>query len=198
MRQWRGESDGGKSTDAPRDRGCFRAPSRADAHARRALHPRLRGGGVPRERVHHHSRGSSSASGARRPPRTARARRDGERERRRRRARRPGRRPPFLLHVPQVLPAPGEGKELAEPRGRLASTRGSSRAVSEGTRTSWSSNAPASSSNAQTTRETFSTVGETLVPLDPRVPLDSLDPWKPRGRPSRTCSTTARAARTAS
>ena len=26
VRQWRGESDGGKSTDAPRDWGCFRAP----------------------------------------------------------------------------------------------------------------------------------------------------------------------------
>ena len=52
-------------------------------------------------------------------------------------------------------------------RALIASTRSSSRAVSGSTRTSSSSNAAASSSSStQTTRETFSTVGETLVPLD--------------------------------
>ena len=53
-------------------------------------------------------------------------------------------------------------------RALIASTRGSSsRAVSGGTRTASSSNAAtASSSSTQATRETFSTVGETLVPLD--------------------------------
>ena len=52
-------------------------------------------------------------------------------------------------------------------RALIASTRSSSRAAPGGTRTSSSSNAATgSSSSTQTTRETFSTVGETLVPLD--------------------------------
>ena len=50
-------------------------------------------------------------------------------------------------------------------RALIASTGGSDRVVSGGMRTSLLSNAPPSSSTQQT-RETFSTVGETLVPLD--------------------------------
>ena len=59
-----------------------------------------------------------------------------------------------------------KAKELARAeRALVASTGGSDRVVSGGTRASSSSKAPPLSSTQQT-RETFSTVGETLVPLD--------------------------------
>lgn len=169
VRQWRGESDGGKSTDAPRDWGLFpravlelmRTPGVRSirASAVEVYHENVFDLMNAREQL---SLGSSKTKFGRRVQGATEsgsddvAARGGQ-----------GGVHPSCCTCHKCFQLQEKEKERARAeRALVASTRGSSRAVSEGTRTSWSSNAPASSSNAQTTRETFSTVGETLVPLD--------------------------------